>query len=74
MVKSLYTDPIDLTGTARNYCEFRVQWFFCVSMYSIVMMRTTLTKAMVILSFIGDMSPSLTNVDSLKNDMPSFVV
>ena len=37
-------------------------------------MCTTLTKAMVILSFIGDMSPSSTNVDSLKNDMSSFVV
>ena len=74
MVKSLYTDLIDLTGTARNYCEFRVQWFFCVRMYSTVRMRTTLTNAMVMLSFIGDMSPSLTNVDSLKNDMSRFVV
>ena len=63
MVKSLYTDPIDWDG--RNCCEFRVQWFFCVSMYS---------NAMVILSFIEAMSPSSTNVDSLRNDMSSFVV
>ena len=70
MVKSLYTDPIDWDGPQL----LRIQSTVILLCEHVFDHGDVNNKAMVILSFIGDMSPSLTNVDSLKNDMSSFVV
>ena len=71
MVKSLYTDPIDWDSPQLLRIQSTVV-LLCEHVFDHEDVNNT--KAMVILSFIGDMSPSSTNVNSFRNDMPSLVI
>ena len=72
MVKSLYTDPIDWDGPQLLQIQSTVV-LLCQYVFDHEDVNNTYKRNGYI-EFIGDMSPSSTNVDSLRNDMSSFVV